>query len=192
MDSESEAESSSSSSSSSQESLPEEPAVDEEEETGEEAEEQQSSQDAPLGRPETIVSTLNLKVLPQNPNGDDFCIVEVAEEAAEAAGGGHQYLQDGLPWQQWPQPPVRQQQLSQHYQTMQLQPCLAAPPTTGGQRSAPAFAGPAMMQPHLPPHAALWGPGPPQAHLEAPGSQQCWYCASTPYWNHLCPANGTR
>lgn len=202
MGSESEAESSSSSSSSSfsQESLLEEPGAggaeetpeETPEETTEETEEQQSSEKAPLGRPETIVSTLNLQVLPQKHNSNNFCIIKVAEEAEGAAGGGPQHLQAGSRWQQRPHPSVHQQQLSQQHHMMQLQPRLMAPPTAGGQRFAPALPGPAMMQPLLPPHAALWTPNASQAHLEGPNPQQCWYCVSTPYWSHLCPANGTR
>lgn len=183
VESESEAESSSSSSSSSsQESLLEEPGGDGPEETKEEPEEEQkSSQRAPLSRPDTIVSTLNLQVLPQKHHTDDFRIVKVAEEAAGAEGGGHQHLQAGSPWQQWPHPPVHQQQLSQQHHMMQLQPRLVTLPTAGGQRSAPGLPGPAMMHPPRPPHPALWAPSASQPHLEGPRPQHCWYCRSAPY-----------
>lgn len=183
VESESEAESSSSSSSSSsQESLLEEPGGDGPEETKEETEEEQkSSQRAPLSRPETIVSTLNLQVLPQKHHTDDFRIVKVAEEAAGAEGGGHQHLQAGSPWQQWPHLPVHQQQLSQQHHMMQLQPPLVTLPTAGGQRSAPGLPGPAMMHPPPPPDPALWAPSASQPHLEGLRPQHCWYCRSAPY-----------
>lgn len=149
-----------------------------------------------LSRPDTIVSTLNLQVLPQKYNSEDFRIVQVPEENTERSAAGGQgeveHLQRGSPWQQRSHPTFHQHQLShQPPHMLHLQPPSVSPLTAQGQRLPPTLPTPPMIH-HRLPHAPHWAPNASQAHLEGLIPQQCWCCHTVPYWNHLCAANVTR
>lgn len=149
-----------------------------------------------LSRPDTIVSTLNLQVLPQKYDNEDVRIVQVREENTEGSAAGGQgeveHLQRGSPWQQRSHPmPHQHQLLHQPPHMLHLQPPCVSPLTAQGQRLPPTLPTPPMIH-HRLPHAPQWAPNASQAHLEGLIPQQCWCCHTVPHWNHLCAANVTR
>lgn len=160
-----------------------------------------------LPRSDTIVSTLNLQVLPQTHASDAFYIVKQHEEKTEeGAGGGGEGVnhllppQTGSQWQQWSQPTLQQHQLSYQYQQQphqvlhqQQQPRHFSTLLAQCQRLPPPLHTPPMIHPPAL-HNPLQAPNASQTHLDALTPQPCWYCSSmhfpySPYLNHYSSAH---
>lgn len=130
-------------------------------------------------RRETVVSTLNLQVLPQENTRDAFCIIEQHKVKPEESVGGNQ-LQPPQTW--WPQHQLSYQyqqqqeahQLFQHHRpplSVQGQPAMLVPPVLHAMAA--------------------------HAHLHTPhaAAQQCWCCSTMfphPYFPQQNNYSGAR
>lgn len=137
-------------------------------------------QPRPTSRPPTVVSTLHLRVLPQERAGDAACIIQLHEEETEERDGerGACHLP---PQTGWSHAPSQQRQLShpqqQHLHAYQMFPQHPALFPAQGQRSPLTLHSPPGL--HWPAHHG-W-PQPPyaaQTHLGPQVPQQCWCCYS--------------
>ncbi|XP_030298352.1 uncharacterized protein LOC115596980 isoform X2 [Sparus aurata] len=157
-----------------------------------------------LPRPQTVVSTLRLQVLPQTNDDGDLLFVEQQEENSEESSGGRGrdgvngllHPPTGLPWQPFTLHHHHQQQ-PQHFPPLsaQGQRLLLPPPHTLPVQHLP------MLHTHLQaPHTHLQAPHThlqaPHTHLQAPHTHLqaladphlCWYCYSmqfpySPHWS---------
>lgn len=139
-------------------------------------------QPRPTSRPRTVVSTLHLRVLPQEHAGDAVCIVQLHEEETEDPVC-HLPPQTG-----WSHAPSQQHQLSypqqQRLHAYQMFPQHSPLFPAQGQRSPlPLHSPPVLHRPA--PHGWPQPPYAAQTHLGTQVPQQCWCC-----YNRVLPPFG--